>query len=185
MEISGVTDPMQSPEVTVGFYRAIDPYRIDSAGRILPWASYRVDTNGGRPRYGAIAKGRIEDGVLKTEPIDLQLPFYGNAAYAELDLKDMRLELDLTADDTGKVHGLVGGYYDFDKWWEYMLKLEFLIATGDWSCPALYAAARELADGYPDAQTGDCTAISSAFKINALPAFVIHGDAAIQTSGAR
>lgn len=185
MEISGVTDLMQSPEVTVGFYRAIDPYRIDSAGRILPWASYRVDTNGGRPRYGAIAKGRIEGGVLKTEPIDLQLPFYGNAAYAELDLKDMRLELDLTADDTGKVHGLVGGYYDFDKWWEYMLKLEFLIATGDWSCPALYAAARELADGYPDAQTGDCTAISSAFKINALPAFVIHGDATVQTSGAR
>ena len=85
----------------------------------------------------------------------------------------------------GKVHGLVGGYYDFDKWWEYMLKLEFLIATGDWSCPALYQAARELADGYPDPRTGDCTAISSAFRMDALPAFVVHESAATPVRASR
>lgn len=177
LEIKGVTDERDSPNVEVGFYRATDPYQIDSAGRILPWASYRVDTHDGKPRYGAVARGRIENGVLKTEPLSLKLPFYGNAAYAELDLKDMRLELDLKPAKDGKVHGLVGGYYDFDKWWEYMLKLEFLIATGDWSCPALYQAARELADGYPDPRTGECTAISSAFRMDALPAFVVHESA--------
>ena len=174
MEISGVVDERDSPDVRVAFYRALDPYQIDSSGRILPWASYRVDTGNGKPRYGAVARGRIENGVLKTEPLDLKLPFYGNSAYAELDLKDMRLELDLTPAKDGKVHGVVGGYYDFDKWWEYMLKIEFLIATGDWSCPALHAAARQLADGYPDPATGECTAISSAFRLDALPAFVIH-----------
>jgi hypothetical protein len=174
MEISGVVDERDSPDVRVAFYRALDPYQIDSAGRILPWASYRVDTGNGKPRYGAVARGRIENGVLKTQPLDLKLPFYGNSAYAELDLKDMRLELDLTPARDGKVHGVVGGYYDFDKWWEYMLKIEFLIATGDWSCPALHTAARQLADGYPDPATGECTAISSAFRIDALPAFVIH-----------
>lgn len=178
MEITGVTDERNSPNVQVGFYRALDPYQIDSAGRILPWASYRVDTNGGKPRYGAVARGRIENGVLKTEPLDLKLPFYSNSAYAELDLKEMRLELDLTLVKDGKVRGLIGGYYDFDKWWEYMLKLEFLIATGDWSCPALYTAARELADGHPDPDTGECTSISSAFRMDALPAFVIHERAA-------
>ncbi|MFM8517358.1 MAG: CHRD domain-containing protein [Nevskiaceae bacterium] len=177
LEIKGVTDERNSPNVEVGFYRATDPYQIDSAGRILPWASYRVDMQAGKPRYGAVARGRIENGVLKTEPLSLKLPFYGNAAYAELDLKDMRLELDLKPAKDGKVHGLVGGYYDFDKWWEYMLKLEFLIATGDWSCPALYQAARELADGYPDPRTGECTAISSAFRMDALPAFVVHDSA--------
>ena len=56
----------------------------------------------------------------------------------------------------------------------HQLVVEFLIATGDWSCPALYTAAKELADGYPDPKTGDCTAISSAFKFDALPAFVLH-----------
>lgn len=174
MEITGVLDPRNSADVRVAFYRAMDPFSIDAAGRILPYASYRVDNNGGKPRYGATAKGRIVNGVLITDPIDANLPFYGNAAYAEIQLRDMRLEMNLTPDAEGKVQGLLGGYYDFDKWWEYMLKLEFLIATGDWSCPALYTAARELADGYPDPKTGKCTSISSAFKIDGLPAFAIH-----------
>jgi hypothetical protein len=173
MEITGIVDPRNSPQVEVAFYRAVDPFHIDSSGRILPHASYRIDMNGGKPRYGAVARGRIVDGVLKTDPIDLQLPFYGNSAYAEIDLRDMQLQLDLKPGADGKVHGLAGGYYDFDKWWEYMLKIEFLIATGDWSCPALYTAARQLADGYPDPKTGDCTAISSAFKFDALPAFLV------------
>ena len=174
LEITGVDDPRNSKAVEVAFYRALDPFPIDSSGRILPHASYRVDTNNGKPRYGAVAKGRIVDGVLTTTPIDLKLPYYGNSAYAEIALRDMKLQLDLKPGADGKVRGLVGGYYDFDKWWEYVLKIEFLIATGDWSCPALYTAARELADGYPDPKTGDCTAISSAFKIDALPAFIVH-----------
>ena len=173
LEITGVYDPLNSENVEVAFYRAIDPFPIDSSGRILPYASYRVDTNAGKPRYGAVAKGKIVNGVLETEAIDLKLPFYGNSAYAEINLRDMKLELNLKVDAAGKVEGLVGGYYDFDKWWEYMLKLEFLIATGDWSCPAIYEAAKTLADGYPDA-SGQCTAISSAFKIDGLPAFIVH-----------
>jgi len=174
IEVSGVTDPRNSPDVRVAFYRALDPFQIDNAGRILPHARYRIDMNGDQPRYGAVARGKIVDGVLLTVPQDVKLPFYGNSAYAEIDLRDMRLELDLTPGKDGKVRGLVGGYYDLDKWWEYILKVEFLIATGDWSCPALYRAAHELADGYPDPKTGECSAISAAFRMDALPAFVIH-----------
>lgn len=174
IEITGIDDPKNSENVQVAFYRALDPFPIDSSGRILPYASYRVDSNGGKPRYGTVAQGKIKDGVLITEAVDLKLPYYANSAYAEIDLRDMKLELDLTVGEDGKVRGLVGGYYDFDKWWEYMLKVEFLIATGDWSCPALYTAAKELADGYPDPETGECTAISSAFKMDALPAFILH-----------
>ncbi|MFO1426257.1 MAG: hypothetical protein U1F11_04660 [Steroidobacteraceae bacterium] len=39
MEITGVTDPRNSPDVRVAFYRATDPFSIDAAGRILPYAS--------------------------------------------------------------------------------------------------------------------------------------------------
>ncbi|MFO1426256.1 MAG: hypothetical protein U1F11_04655 [Steroidobacteraceae bacterium] len=130
--------------------------------------------NAGKPRYGVTARGRIVDGILTTEPVDAKLPYYANSAFAEIQLRDMRLSMDLSVNAEGKVNGLMGGYYDFDKWWEYMNKVEFLAATGDWSCPALFVAARELADGYPDPKTGECTAISSAFKLEALPAFVIH-----------
>ena len=173
LEVRGVDDETNDDNVEVAFFRAIDPFAIDSSGRILPWASYRIDMNQGKPRYGTVAKGKIKDGVLITEPVDAKLPYYGNSAYAEIDLKDMHLELDTALGADGKVKGFLGGYYDFDKWWEYMLKLEFLIATGDWSCPALYTAAKQMADGYPDAN-GQCTAISSAFEIDAVPAFIIH-----------
>lgn len=176
LEITGVDDEMNDDDVEVAFYRAIDPFPIDSAGRILPYASYRVDTNHGTPRYGTVARGRIENGVLITEPVEARLPGYGNSTYYEMQLRNMVMSFDLKlSPEDGKAHGLVGGYYDLDKWWEYMLKVEFLIATGDWSCPALYEAAHRLADGYPDPETGDCTAISSAFKFDALPAFVVHG----------
>ncbi|MDX2145567.1 MAG: hypothetical protein SFV19_19600 [Rhodospirillaceae bacterium] len=174
IEVTGVDDTQNDDNVDVAFYRAIDPFPIDSSGRILPYASYRVDMNNGKPRYGTVAKGKLAGGVLTTEPVDIKLPFYGNSAYAEVDLRDMKMELNTALNADSKVKGLVGGYYDFDKWWEYMLKLEFLIATGDWSCPALYTAAKELADGYPDPATGECTAISSAFRFDALPAFVVH-----------
>lgn len=173
VEVGDVDDEKNDDHVEVAFYRAIDSFAIDSSGRILPWASYRIDTNQGKPRYGTVAKGKIKNGVLMTTAIDAKLPYYGNSAYAEIDLKDMMLELNLALDAESKVKGFIGGYYDFDKWWEYMLKLEFLIATGDWSCPALYAAAKQAADGYPDA-TGQCTAISSAFEIDAVPAFIVH-----------
>ena len=33
---------------------------------------------------------------------------------------------------------------------------------------------RHAADGYPDPKTGECTQISTAFTIEALPAFVLH-----------
>jgi hypothetical protein len=177
MEITGVTDPRNSPDVRIAFYRAIDPFSIDAHGRILPYASYRIDMNAGKPRYGATARGRIVNGVLTTESVDAKLPYYANGVFTEIHLRDMRLTMDLTENADGKVSGLMGGYYDFDKWWEYMNKVEFLAATGDWSCPALYAAAKDLADGHPDPKTGECTAISSAFKLEALPAFVIHQNA--------
>ena len=34
--------------------------------------------------------------------------------------------------------------------------------------------AKQMADGYPDPKTGECTQISTAFTIEALPAFVLH-----------
>jgi hypothetical protein len=128
----------------------------------------------GKPRYGATAKGKIVNGVLTTTPIDLSLPYYANSIFAEMRLRDMQFRFELPQGE-GKARGLMGGYYDFDKWWEYMMKAEFLVATGDWSCPAMWDAAHRLADGYPD-KDGRCTALSTAFKVEALPAFIVHQD---------
>jgi hypothetical protein len=174
IEVTGVDDVMNDDTVEVGLYRTIDTFFIDAQGNPLPNGSYRIDMNGGKPRYGDVAKGRIVDGVLTTDPVEVRLPYYGNAAYTEVHLKDMQLKLDTKPAANGRAKGLIGGYYDFDSWWNYMMKIEFLVATGDWSCPAMYETAKRLADGYPDPRTGVCTAISSAFNIEALPAFILH-----------
>ncbi len=171
MEITGVTDPRESENVEVAFYRAIDRYALDSAGEPLPYASYRIDASGTKERYGSKAKGRIHEGVLTTTPAEVELPSYGAAGYTELHIRDMQMTLDLTAAD-GKAKGLLGGYYDLETWWSGMRRSALQSSMGDWSCPATYVASKQLADGYPDPKTGECTAISTAYRFTAIPAFI-------------
>ena len=138
----------------------------DAAGNILPFASYRID---GNPRYGTTLKGRIKDGILTTEPADVHLPFYGNRVETEFFIRDFRLELTLT--ENGAT-GLIGGYHDLENWWDYVRKMGYLVETAQFSCPALYAAALQLADGHPDDKTGACTSLSVAYSVDTIRAFV-------------
>src|SRR5262249_15778533 len=121
------------------------------------------------------AHGRIVDGVLTTDPIDIRFPFFANLTHAEYFLRGMRLKIDLAADGSS-AKGLIAGYYDFDSVWNYIGKLGYETVAGRLDCPGLYKAAKQLADGYPDPKTGQCTALSSAFRIEAIPAFVIRDD---------
>ena len=172
IEVTDVDDLENDPDVTVAFYGALDPMPKDSTGKILPFASYHVS---GTPQYGAKAKGRIESGQLTTTPVDARLPLYGNNYTGDMFLKDMRLRVAMPKEGEGApVKALLGGYYDFNKWWDYIQKIEFLLVAGQWNCPQIYQAAKQLADGYPDPQTGECTALSTALTMEALPAFIVH-----------
>jgi hypothetical protein len=110
-----------------------------------------------------------------TEPIDANLPLYGNNYTGTMALRDMRLKIALPQDEK-PVKGMLGGYYDWKSWWDYMQKVEFLLVAAQWDCPAIYRASKALADGYPDPQTGQCTALSTAMTLEALPAFIVHPD---------
>ncbi len=169
VEISDVDDRRNDDDVVVRMYRANDVLPKDTQGNILPYASYRVHDI---PGYGNPAKGRIIDGVLTTDPIEAFLPYYGNLAHSEIHLKDMQIELDLEATKE-RVKGIIAGYRDLENFWNYIRKGGYLAVTGQFSCPATYVAAKQLADGYPDPQTGECTALSSSYSIEAIPAFVI------------
>jgi hypothetical protein len=170
IEVSDVDDPRNDDSVVVRMHRANDILPKDSLGNILPHASYRIHSV---PGYGTPANGKIVDGVLTTDPIEAFLPYYGNLTHAEIHLKGMRLELDLDA-ETNRAKGTIAGYRDFDNFWDYFRKGEYLSVTGQFSCPAIYVAAKQLADGYPDPETGECTALSASYSIEAVPAFVIH-----------
>ena len=170
IEITDVDDERNDDNVIVRMYRANDVLPKDSRGNILPHASYRVHDI---PGYGTPAKGRIVDGVLTTDPIEAFLPYYGNLIHQEIHLKDMRLQLDLAA-ETDRAKGMIAGYRPFDNFWELVRKWEYMTVTGQFSCPAVYVAAKELADGYPDPETGECTALSSSYSVEAVPSFIIH-----------
>jgi len=183
IEVTGVDDrdPMNSPHVQVSFYRAVDQYTLDGAGHFTPFASYRIDVAGGKPRYGSSVKGRIEKGVLITEPGDVNLPFYGNYTYMNQLIRDMRVRLEI-APDGASASGMAAGYYGVDQLLFYITGLGPIQSTGISDCPAIYAAAHQLADGYPDPKTGECTALSSAYNFKAVAAFVIHPETETRTA---
>ena len=124
------------------------------------------------------AKGKIVDGHVIAEPVDAKLPLFGNNTVGDMIYKGLRLDLDLNkAAPDGSYTGMLAGYRDWENWWDYIRKIEFLTVTGQWSCPAIWVASQELADGYPDPKTGKCTAISEAMDIQAVPAFVVPREA--------
>jgi hypothetical protein len=172
IEITGVTDPRNSEHVTITFYRSIDQFALDGAGKPLPFSSYNIDTEKGKVRYGDSVKGAIKDGVLTTERGDVRMPFYGNYGFMHPAIKDMGLRLEI-APDGATAKGQVTGYYNLDEFLYYVGGMVGHSTTAA-DCPAMYVAGRKLADGYPDPKTGECTHLSTAIDIGAYAAFVIH-----------
>jgi hypothetical protein len=174
VEITGVTDPRNSDNVTVTFYRSIDQYPLNASGEPLPYSSYRIQTKpDGKPMFGDSLKGSIKDGVLTTERGNVTLPFYGNYTYMHPEMRDMGLRLEIAADgQTAK--GQVTGYYDAEAYLYYLEGQGFAATIHGDSCPALYDAFHKYADGYPDPKTGQCTMLSSAWDLTAYAAFAVH-----------
>jgi hypothetical protein len=84
----------------------------------------------------------------------------------------------------GNMKGLLAGYLD-------MPDMDMTAGTKQasaemvkYDCPSIYQAIRRYADGYKDPTTGKCTALSTAYEIEAIPAFVIHPEEARKTAEA-
>ncbi len=173
-EITDVDDVKNDDDVTVSFYRGLGSFNLDSNNNVLPFGTYDIDMENGAPRYGDSVRGRIKDGVLVTLSGDVHLPHFGNYEYLRQLIRDMQLHVDVTPEN-GRTKGMVVGYYGVDQLYSYVrgLLTNFTIRH-KYSCPALYVAAHELADGHPDPATGDCTTLSAAFKFDAVRAFINH-----------
>jgi hypothetical protein len=172
IEVTGVTDPRNSDNVTVTFYRSIDQFTVDGTGRPLPYSSYRIALEHGMPVYGDSLKGKIVDGVLTTARGDVHIPFYGHYNFMRTLMRDMGVTLKI-APDGATAKGMITGYFSLDDFLYYDGGMSGHTAAGD-SCPAMWDMGHRLADGYPDPKTGECTMLSSAFEIGTYAAFVVH-----------
>lgn len=171
IDVDGVDDPRNDDQVEVRFFLSATPLHFDTKARIIPYSTY--DTV--RDRFGDVVGGRITNGVLETEPANVTLPAYGNDGFAPMVFRDFRLRMTISEDGT-RGEGLWAGYQTVESFWDYIQKVQHNVPVGQYSCPAMYVAALDLADGYPDPTTGECTALSSAFTFEASSAFVIRPD---------
>lgn len=157
------------PEVEVEIAAAADRPAADARQMPSEGASLSITDD---PRYRMRAKGKIEKGVLTTEPRDLVLPFNWNVkSGGEFIVRHMQLRVRLTPD--GQLAGKAGGYRPVDN------AIGILHVGGPGvagaagvECASVRKTLRLLADGDPDPKTKQCTSVSTGLAFGAKPAFV-------------
>ena len=171
IEITGIDDEQNDDDVTVAFYRAQERAQSDSNGGMLAGLSFHIDPN---PRWHNIMHGKIKNGVVTTEPTNLNIatdPF----VMPEHKFTKARLRLQIAAN--GNMKGRLGAYHAwYPYYWMYGVGTWGVEATNNIDLPGLYYALKKAADADPDPKTGENTSISLAYQIDAVPAFVIHDD---------
>ena len=161
-------DLTRDGDVTVTLETSIDPVTAQDANAHLQSdMTYRVTAH---PASRNVLHGRIKDGVIITDPatIAMRCDAYIQPLYEFLNAR-MRLEVK----PDGTLEGVLGGYQPwYPLYWSHA-NVGYIDERGfGVDAPALYYALRREADAYPDPKTGQNTAISAAYRIEAVPAFV-------------
>jgi hypothetical protein len=163
MSVTG-DDLGKDGDVKITFDRAVNHVMRAAHGGTNAGMTFVVDPN---PRSHSEFKGRIENGYLViTEPAPFMMlseaPFH---PMIQLHNTHLRLKMH----ENGNVSGHIGGY---EPWMNYYTFLAIRgEGTGQIDLPGSYYALKRLADGVPDPKTGENTAISVAYYMEAVPAF--------------
>ena len=172
-ELTGVDDLSNDDDVTVNVYRGLDRLLTDATGsNVMAGGSQRVDTRWGRSLVRQ-TKGQIVDGVLTTTPIDeFVMPWQNLRVPSIHRIRDMRLELTLREDGAS---GVLAGYADVDTFYKQLIRNDSThhLSNGQISGISLYKALMRLADAYPDPDSGEATAISTALDVELVQVFIV------------
>jgi len=174
IELNGVDSWVKDDDVTVTIFRGRDRLLTDATGnKVLPGGTQRIDTRWGKKLIQQV-KGKIEDGVLTTEPTRQMIIPWQNLSVPSFQLvRDMRLVLEVSPTHA---HGLLAGYADIDTWYRQLIRNDSThhLSNGQISGISLYKALRRFADAYPDPKTGENTAISTALDAKFTQVFIQH-----------
>ena len=112
--MSSIDDIRNDDSVEVGLYANADPIELSPTREPLANATYAIEQD---PRYQAKTRGRLKNGVLTTDPVDVRVHWVVNSIYLDRPLRDAQLQMTLSED--GVLEGYLAGYspigelYDF------------------------------------------------------------------------
>ena len=177
MEISGMDDPLNDDEIEVQLLSANHPVAVNAVGGLTEHVSYTAHEDA---RYhNEVAKGKIVNGILTTEPVDIRIKVKQQTMDNEFWFREARLRGEVQPD--GRITGIVGAYWDMEnmfstlneQWIGKYHQGRNAARSRGFMCAGIYHAMPRVADGHPDPETGQCTSISTALHFEAVPAFVI------------
>ena len=119
-------------------------------------------------------RGKIVGSVLITDPDPegiAKLPVRWVAKVGERRMRNLQLRIPLSGNWPS---GILAGYEDAKVWWNTQKMHHIAMPAAQNSPPSQYRALMRYADGYPDPKTGQCTAISAAYRISTVRAFIVH-----------
>jgi hypothetical protein len=149
---------------TVSFYRAREHVERDANSDVLPDLTFRIDPD---PRSHVTFKGEIKNRVLTISEHGKLHAVWGEQVLLP-DLRLSKTHLRVRLDDDGSVAAVIGGY---QPWKEALSDGFFSAMAADWV--GLYHNIRKAADANPDPKTGINQDISVAYRIDAVPAFLV------------
>lgn len=163
IEIDGLDDVKNDEQIRVGFYRpAATRESAKAVSREVYYDKY----------FHAVTRGRIVDGVLTTDPVDMR--FSAMQEMRDVEIRDARVRMEFQPD--GKLKGILGGYQEGSVLYTFAtMAADSELARGPMTCPGLAGAIRQFADGYPDPKKdGPCTWLSTAYEVEAAPAQIVN-----------
>ena len=169
MQITG-DDLSKDGPVTITLDRTLRHLERDAQFNVRSNATYVLDPS---ERSNNVFQGEIREGVLTVKSGDLYM-LAGFPFYTSIDLTNTKMRMSSAPEGNGKIIGFWGGHTDWHAW-VYLYTAR--PATAD--PVAFYWNLQKLADADPDPATGQNRRISTAWRMEAVPAFLAKVDGTI------
>jgi hypothetical protein len=169
VDVSGIDDMKNDSDVSVTLFFGKDLMVKSADGsQILPNYTFRVADNPEFTQFFTHMHGRIENGVVSTDPLE-EMTFQ-DGGQTGFKLFDARMRIEFLPDN--KMKAVMGGYYDWRRRMTNWGRARLLEPTMRFQCPGIYNAYKRAADGLRDPLTGEFNGISVAYHMDGVRAFI-------------
>jgi len=169
MQISG-DDLSKDGPVTITLDRTVRHLERDAKFGVRSNVTYVLDPS---QRSNNVLQGEIREGVLTVKSGEIFM-LAGFPWYTHVDLSNLKMRMSSSSEGNGKIEGYWGGHTSWHGW------VYFYTARAANADPvAYYWNLQKLADADPDPVTGQNRKISTAWRMQAVPAFLANADGTV------